>query len=260
LDSVRHTVQMRKGRLGQVRWRVRRYVGKRTYCMGEHATREAAAAAAAALDAAGAPTLAEWFADWCAERKATGARSLSHDRATFSAYVSNTRLGAIGLQSIDAAVCRRWFNALLARNLAPSTVRRTVVLVQRCMAAAVAAGWIPASPAAAIRAPTLGARRRIVYAIRCTVTGLVKLGTADRPRVRFKALATGPTEVVFIAYRDGDVEREVHARFAAQRRRGEWFDVGDAALLEAGFVFASLDEVDPRHVSSTASRSSGGER
>lgn len=65
-----------------------------------------------------------------------------------------------------------------------------------------------------------------VYFIQATVSGLVKIGSASDPGSRLRTLQTGsPERLRLLATMDGGepFEREMHARFAADRSHGEWF-------------------------------------
>lgn len=68
----------------------------------------------------------------------------------------------------------------------------------------------------------------MVYFVRATVSGMVKIGwTADSdPTARLTALQTGspePLEVAGTVKGDRATEREFHQRFATARSHGEWF-------------------------------------
>lgn len=66
-----------------------------------------------------------------------------------------------------------------------------------------------------------------VYYIHAPESGLVKIGFAENPRSRLgKMQVDSPTRLVLLAVEEGGlaVEAERHARFAAYRSRGEWFD------------------------------------
>jgi hypothetical protein len=74
-----------------------------------------------------------------------------------------------------------------------------------------------------------------VYFIRAEPSGLIKIGTATKPRARLKLLQTGSVEVLaLVAQLHGgkQVESAWHARFKHLRRIGEWFEPG-ADLLAA---------------------------
>jgi hypothetical protein len=66
----------------------------------------------------------------------------------------------------------------------------------------------------------------LVYFLRDTLTGLVKVGHSLRPRRRRAGLQTGSgggLELLGAVPGDRDRERALHARFACYRERGEWF-------------------------------------
>lgn len=75
------------------------------------------------------------------------------------------------------------------------------------------------------------------YFIRCTATGLIKIGhTTGSVESRFAALQTGSaSELVLVGTVPGgrEVEQELHRRFAADRVRGEWFRMGRDMYLYA---------------------------
>lgn len=69
-------------------------------------------------------------------------------------------------------------------------------------------------------------RDRLVYFIAASARGLIKIGSAVDPAARLRTLSTGsPDRLHLLATIPGGEkrERELHARFAADRVRGEWF-------------------------------------
>jgi antibiotic biosynthesis monooxygenase (ABM) superfamily enzyme len=85
----------------------------------------------------------------------------------------------------------------------------------------------------------------IVYLLRCPLNGRVKIGfTASSLAARIAKIERQcPVEIELAAavYADAGYEFELHARFADQRRNGEWFDASpelDALIAET----ASLPE------------------
>lgn len=69
---------------------------------------------------------------------------------------------------------------------------------------------------------------RVIYYVQAEELRLIKIGVCDRPERRLRELATMcPDEltVLGIQYCDdfGKLEVEIHATFAADRIRGEWF-------------------------------------
>jgi DNA-binding XRE family transcriptional regulator len=73
-----------------------------------------------------------------------------------------------------------------------------------------------------------------VYFIQDGVSGLIKIGYAQRPWVRLsKMQSDSPGVLTIIALEDGGLEREVelHRQFAGHRERGEWFRP-DPAILD----------------------------
>jgi hypothetical protein len=74
----------------------------------------------------------------------------------------------------------------------------------------------------------------MIYYIACTATHRVKIGyTSGEPEVRLKQLQTGSASSLrLIACHPGSStdEREIHARLAASRVRGEWFETSEDVL------------------------------
>lgn len=65
-----------------------------------------------------------------------------------------------------------------------------------------------------------------VYAIRRRDTREVKLGVSIEPARRLRAIQTAhgaPLEMVIVGVGGATVEQEIHRRFAAHRKLGEWF-------------------------------------
>lgn len=84
------------------------------------------------------------------------------------------------------------------------------------------------SPTASSRRVPRGSRVRHVYFIQGAVTGLIKIGVADHVASRLSMLQPASPDILKVlatirCERYGALERELHARFAAHRRHGEWF-------------------------------------
>lgn len=68
----------------------------------------------------------------------------------------------------------------------------------------------------------------MIYVVRCSATGLRKIGVAKDPARRIDELQTGSaSELVLELVAPGDMpdEQRLHKRFAAKRVRGEWFNI-----------------------------------
>ena len=66
-----------------------------------------------------------------------------------------------------------------------------------------------------------------VYFIQSFGQGLIKIGSSDDPRNRLSVLQCGsPVALHLVGVIDGGEarERELHRRFAEERRHGEWFE------------------------------------
>jgi T5orf172 domain len=75
---------------------------------------------------------------------------------------------------------------------------------------------------------------RFVYFIQAGDTGPVKIGLANTPEERARTLQTGNHRELHLRHvvpGSGDVERQLHDRFAAARIRGEWFGRAYLALI-----------------------------
>ncbi|MBB3889470.1 hypothetical protein GGQ61_000167 [Phenylobacterium haematophilum] len=71
-------------------------------------------------------------------------------------------------------------------------------------------------------------KERVVYFVQAQELRLIKIGVCDRPERRLRELANGcPDEltVLGLQYCDdfGRLEEDLHAKFAEDRVRGEWF-------------------------------------
>ena len=65
-----------------------------------------------------------------------------------------------------------------------------------------------------------------IYFIRCGTDGPIKIGWTANLKERLANLqSANPAELVLLGSRSGtqEQEKELHARFASQRLRGEWF-------------------------------------
>lgn len=66
----------------------------------------------------------------------------------------------------------------------------------------------------------------MIYFVRCSATGLVKIGYAANPWLRLSKMQSDNAGTLdIIALEEGDISREqaLHHRFASERVRGEWF-------------------------------------
>lgn len=64
--------------------------------------------------------------------------------------------------------------------------------------------------------------------------GLLKIGTTTDPVARFdgmRSMHSAPISLVWLAFGDSEMERDLHRRFRADRVKGEWF-APSAALRE----------------------------
>lgn len=85
-------------------------------------------------------------------------------------------------------------------------------------------------------APRLPSRRRknedsVVYFIRNTETGMIKIGHAINPDERMRGFQTGSSaalELIGTMFGGQKKERELHKRFKHLRARGEWFHAHDS--------------------------------
>lgn len=78
-----------------------------------------------------------------------------------------------------------------------------------------------------------------VYFIRGKHLGLIKIGYSKDPYQRLRELQQpNPDDLTLLAMRVGDVELEhaLHARFADQRQRGEWFLPCPELMEEVAFA------------------------
>lgn len=66
----------------------------------------------------------------------------------------------------------------------------------------------------------------MIYFVRCSATGLVKIGYADDPWSRLKKMQSdSPGVLTMLGMEEGGLAREAqyHLKFASCRERGEWF-------------------------------------
>lgn len=76
-----------------------------------------------------------------------------------------------------------------------------------------------------------------VYLVRSGDDGLVKIGFSDNVNTRLAKMQTDhPAKLSILRILDGGMELEaaLHARFAMQRQRGEWFIYSDEMLSDLG--------------------------
>jgi hypothetical protein len=74
-----------------------------------------------------------------------------------------------------------------------------------------------------------------LYAIKDTVTGLIKLGYSSDPRARLRELQVGSSSPLHLLYYESVessnarlLESQLHRDFAHLRVRGEWFRLSDS--------------------------------
>lgn len=83
----------------------------------------------------------------------------------------------------------------------------------------------------------------MIYFIKASQSGAIKIGTSNDPRGRFATLQTGspePLELIGVMPGQMDEERRLHAKFARYRIHGEWFK--GAPELIAGIKKLLCDE------------------
>lgn len=80
-----------------------------------------------------------------------------------------------------------------------------------------------------------GSQPTRIYAIRCTDTGIVKIGHSKDPARRLRHLQTGsPTRLEIILDEAATLWHEavLHERYAARRKHGEWFSLTERQVDE----------------------------
>jgi len=97
---------------------------------------------------------------------------------------------------------------------------------------------------------------RMVYFVRGSVTGLIKIGSAINPKRRVKAMQTGSgetLELLSMIPEDGQLsEATLHVALADSRVHGEWFKMTDR--LQSIIASGSLTSIDTRIVLPVGSR------
>lgn len=96
----------------------------------------------------------------------------------------------------------------------------------------------------------------VVYCVRSTLSGYLKIGTTKHVRQRLSAIATatgGKIEIVGMLPGDAEAELVLHKRFAAHRKLGEWFD--DVQEIREVFVAGAIGTTGERK--RVTSKSSG---
>jgi hypothetical protein len=90
----------------------------------------------------------------------------------------------------------------------------------------------------------------MIYFVQCEATKLVKIGVTNDVRRRMAMLATGsaaPLKLLGIAEGDAEAESDLHQRFAAQRVRGEWFQIDAEIDAEIAKLTPFVVPEKPRH-------------
>ncbi len=88
-----------------------------------------------------------------------------------------------------------------------------------------------------------------VYLIRCTVTGLYKIGVSVDVQKRLTELQTGSApelELVLVLPGNEKREQELHKRFAVKHVRGEWYSLHPEDVIALALV--PLNDAVPRVV------------
>lgn len=68
------------------------------------------------------------------------------------------------------------------------------------------------------------------YLMRDENTGKTKIGRSINPRAREKTLLSDAPVITLFAVCESNVEKELHAKYAVKRVRGEWFDLTEADI------------------------------
>lgn len=83
----------------------------------------------------------------------------------------------------------------------------------------------------------------MIYVVQEEHSGLVKIGLSDDPWARHGKMQSdcpGKLTVLCLEAGDGAYERELHARFSADRVRGEWFRYSDRIAAYVASVGPAL--------------------
>lgn len=95
----------------------------------------------------------------------------------------------------------------------------------------------------------------VTYFVLDTTVGRMKIGRTINLKRRLEALQNGcGAELMVVGTLAGDLERELHRRFAAARLHGEWFSVHDlqvSSYLRETFGYSPRPTAPPAGVSST---------
>lgn len=73
-----------------------------------------------------------------------------------------------------------------------------------------------------------------VYIVRCSASGLFKIGTSKNIQKRISQLQTsspGTLDTIAIIPCEKSLEKKLHSMFSSRRVRGEWFDLSESDLL-----------------------------
>lgn len=105
-----------------------------------------------------------------------------------------------------------------------------------------------------------------VYVLRCTTTGLRKIGYSQEPAKRVSAIqCASPTALVLEAIFEGTMadEHRLHAHFSNRHVRGEWFSLEEGDVKAIGDLLPRLEQENPnaphsRYVNAAAQRARDG--
>ena len=75
-------------------------------------------------------------------------------------------------------------------------------------------------------------------------TGYIKIGRSINPKNRIDALMNSNPSIVLLATAEGDVEKELHIKYAHKNVRGEWFDLSNKDIDNIIFEHCFMIELN----------------
>jgi hypothetical protein len=85
---------------------------------------------------------------------------------------------------------------------------------------------------------------KLSYLIKCTKTGIYKIGESSNPKRRFNSIKTANPYVILLGASDYYSEKELHEKYKNYRFCGEWFEFPKDIELEVINLFQEISDIE----------------
>lgn len=85
---------------------------------------------------------------------------------------------------------------------------------------------------------------KLSYLIKCTKTGIYKIGESSNPKLRFNSIKTGNPYVTLLGASNLYSEKELHNKYSIYRFCGEWFEFPKDIESEVIALFQPIPDIE----------------